>query len=659
MNNNKNITILGETSFRNEFKKFGIKEDDRRRHVYVLGKTGVGKSTLLENMVVDDINAGKGLAFLDPHGESAEKILEYIPEHRVKDVIYFNPADMEFPIAFNPLENVSDDLRHLVASSMMGVFKKIWADAWSARMQYILNNTLLALLENPGTTLLSVQKMMNNPDYRKGIVANLKDPVIKSFWVDEYAKYSQKFETEATAAIQNKEGQLTSNPLIRNILGQPTSSIDIRKAMDEKKIFIVNLSKGRIGEDSSALLGAMLITKIQLAAMSRIDVHESQRPDFYLYVDEFQNFATESFADILSEARKFRLSLIVANQYLDQLDQDNNTTVRSAIFGNVGTMIIFRVGAKDAEFLEPEFEPEYVGHDLVNLAKYHIYLKLMIDGIASRPFGARTLGPPPRPPINHKETIIRNSREIYAIPKAKVDERIAQEWVPEKKEERPRADSYERSDRPPRAFDDRGNDSRPPRRFDDRPARGGYDAPPRAPFRGNDSRPAAPRSYGSSQDDARGRLPERPRFVREDRAPDILMNKKPPTPEPRFENGSLERPALSGLEKPREVLNTPSNLNHIESNTTFVPSPTEQRVASAESPTKSKPVFIKKDYTEFKPVNEPKRASLSSLLENKSEVKKEDVRPLHKIMGEKPPVDLGKLREALGKALKKEKEGEV
>ncbi len=657
MNNNKNITILGETSFRNEFKKFGIKEDDRRRHVYVLGKTGVGKSTLLENMVVDDINAGKGLAFLDPHGESAEKILEYIPEHRVKDVIYFNPADMEFPIAFNPLENVSDDLRHLVASSMMGVFKKIWADAWSARMQYILNNTLLALLENPGTTLLSVQKMMNNPDYRKGIVANLKDPVIKSFWVDEYAKYSQKFETEATAAIQNKVGQLTSNPLIRNILGQPTSSIDIRKAMDEKKIFIVNLSKGRIGEDSSALLGAMLITKIQLAAMSRIDVHESQRPDFYLYVDEFQNFATESFADILSEARKFRLSLIVANQYLDQLDQDNNTTVRSAIFGNVGTMIIFRVGAKDAEFLEPEFEPEYVGHDLVNLAKYHIYLKLMIDGIASRPFGARTLGPPPRPPINHKETIIRNSREIYAIPKAKVDERIAQEWVPEKKEERPRTNSYEGSDggdrRPPfKPFDDRGQDR--PRRFDDRPARGGYDAPPRAPFRGNDSRPAAPRSYGAPHDDARGRLPERPRFVREDRAPDILMNKRPPTPEPRLESGSPERSKISELEKPREVLNAPSNPSHAESRANFVPSPAKPVATSAESSTKSKPVFIKKDYAEFKPVNEQKRASLSSLLENKSEVKKDDFRNTPKVLGEKPTVDLGKLREALSKALKKE-----
>lgn len=424
------ITPLGTTIFRGENKVFGIKDDDRRRHIYILGKTGVGKSTLLENMIIHDIQEGKGVAFLDPHGESAEKILKYIPEERIDDVIYFNPADTQYPIAFNPLEEVSSEFRHLVASSMMGVFKKIWADAWSARMQYILNNTLLALLEYPGTTLLGIQRMLNNAKYRKQIAENLQDPVVKSFWIDEFARYSQRFETEATAAIQNKIGQFISNPLIRNILGQSHSTIDLRKTMDSGKILIANLSKGRIGEDNSALLGAMLITKLQLAAMSRVDVPENQRKDFYLYVDEFQNFATESFASILSEARKYHLSLILANQYLDQLDEEGKHTVRSAIFGNVGTLIIFRVGAKDAEFLEAEFAPEYDANDLVNLPKFHVYIKLMIDGIASRPFAARTLPSPSPPAESFEDVIIANSRNRYAIAKEKVEKKIADEWLP-------------------------------------------------------------------------------------------------------------------------------------------------------------------------------------------------------------------------------------
>ncbi len=426
---NEHITYFGLTNFRNEKRKFGIKTDDRRRHIYVLGKTGVGKSTLLENMIIDDIRAGNGVAFLDPHGESAEKILDFIPEERLDDVIYFDPSDTKFPIAFNPLEQVSSEFRHLVASGIMGVFKKIWVDAWSARMEYILNNTLLALLEFPGTTLLGIMRMLNDPNYRKRVVENLKDPVIKSFWVNEFARYSQKFETEATAAIQNKVGQLISNPLIRNILGQPQSSIDIRKVMDEKKILIVNLSKGKIGEDNSALMGAMIITKLQLAAMSRVDVPEKERNDFYLYVDEFQNFSTDSFANILSEARKYRLCLTLANQYLDQLDETGKTTIRSAIFGNVGTMIIFRVGAEDAEFLEKEFMPEFEPQDLVNLAKYNVYAKLMIDGLASRPFSAQTLSPFVRPLVSFKKDIIENTRLKYAISKSVVEEKIASEWL--------------------------------------------------------------------------------------------------------------------------------------------------------------------------------------------------------------------------------------
>ncbi len=428
---NNLITILGETTFRNQARKFGIKIDDRRRHMYVVGKTGVGKSTLLENMIINDIRAGNGIAFLDPHGESAEKILDFIPEERINDVIYIDPSDTDYPIAFNPLDQVTTEFRHLIASGIMGVFKKIWVDAWSARMEYIMNNTLLALLEYPGTTLLGIMRMLNDANYRKTIVENLKDPVIKSFWVNEFARYSQKFETEATAAIQNKVGQFVSNPLIRNILGQPKSSLDIRKIMDEGKILIFNLSKGKMGEDNSALLGAMMITKIQLAAMSRVDVLENKRKDFYLYVDEFQNFATDSFATILSEARKYHLSLTVANQYLGQLDEKGKDTVRAAIFGNVGTISVFRVGAEDAEFLEKEFMPEFLATDMVNLTKYNMYIKLMIDGVASRPFSAITLAPHIKPDQSYKDVIIENTRSKYAVPKDQVESRIASEWLPE------------------------------------------------------------------------------------------------------------------------------------------------------------------------------------------------------------------------------------
>jgi energy-coupling factor transporter ATP-binding protein EcfA2 len=424
------ITPIGYHNYRgNSDQKFGIKLDDRRRHVYVVGKTGVGKSTLLENMAIADIEAGRGIAFLDPHGESAEKLLDFIPEERLDDVIYFDPSDMEFPIAFNPMEQVGTEFRHLVASGIMGVFKKIWVDAWSARMEYILNNTLLALLELPNSTLLGVLRMFAEPPYRKKIVDNLKDPVIKAFWQNEFARYSQKLETEALAAIQNKVGQFVSNPLIRNILGQSRSTINMREIMDTGKIFIVNLSKGKMGEDNSALLGAMIISRLQLAAMSRVDIPEDKRRDFYMYVDEFQNFATDSFASILSEARKYRLSLTLAHQYIGQLvTNDGNTKVRDAVFGNVGTIITFRVGAADGEFLEKEFMPEFLQNDLVNLSKANIYIKLMIDGVSSKPFSATTLMPHTQPLQSYKDVIIKNTREHYAVPRAIVDERIASEW---------------------------------------------------------------------------------------------------------------------------------------------------------------------------------------------------------------------------------------
>ncbi len=424
------ITPIGYHNYRgNSDQKFGIKYDDRRRHVYVVGKTGVGKSTLLENMAIADIEAGRGIAFLDPHGESAEKLLDFIPEERLDDVIYFDPSDMEYPIAFNPMEQVGTEFRHLVASGIMGVFKKIWVDAWSARMEYILNNTLLALLELPNSTLLGVLRMFAEPPYRKKIVDNLQDPVIKAFWQNEFARYSQKLETEALAAIQNKVGQFVSNPLIRNILGQSRSTINMREIMDTGKIFIVNLSKGKMGEDNSALLGAMIISRLQLAAMSRVDIPEDKRRDFYMYVDEFQNFATDSFASILSEARKYRLSLTLAHQYIGQLvTNDGNTKVRDAVFGNVGTIITFRVGAADGEFLEKEFMPEFLQNDLVNLAKANIYIKLMIDGVSSKPFSATTLPPHIQPLQSYKDIIIKNTRAHYAVPRKIVDERIASEW---------------------------------------------------------------------------------------------------------------------------------------------------------------------------------------------------------------------------------------
>jgi len=426
------ITYFGVTTFRNLRKRFGIKTDDRRRHVYVVGKTGMGKTEMLVNMAIQDIQAGRGVGFIDPHGEAAERLLDFIPSNRVNDVIYFNPADLDFPIAFNVMEKVESEHRHLVASGLMGVFKKIWPDVWSARMEYILNNCILALLEYPDSTLLGVNRMLADPDYRKKIIDRVTDPVVKSFWLQEFARYTQRYEVEATAAIQNKVGQFISNPLIRNIIGQVKSKIDMRRLMDEGKILIANISKGRIGEDNSRLLGALVVTKLQLAAMSRVDVPEEKRRDFYLYVDEFQNFATEAFCNILSEARKYRLSLTLGNQYLAQLDEmtpsGRSTMVRDAVFGNVGTIVSFRIGAEDAECMEKEFTPEFLAADFVNLGKYNVYFKLMIDGLAGRPFSAETLPPASKSAESYREKIIKVSRERYGTPRKIIEEKISK-WA--------------------------------------------------------------------------------------------------------------------------------------------------------------------------------------------------------------------------------------
>ncbi len=423
MTNPNKVVYFAETDARNSRVKFGIKQKDRSRHIYVIGKTGMGKSTLLENMAAQDIQDGNGMCFIDPHGKTAELLLEYIPKERINDVLYFAPFDMEYPISFNIMEDVGYDKRHLVVSGLMSAFKKIWKDAWSARMEYILSNTLFALLEYPDATLLSVNRMLSDKTFRKKVVENITDTAVKSFWVDEFANYTERMAAEAVPAIQNKVGQFTSNPLIRNIIGQPKSSFDLREMMDSKKIIIVNLSKGRMGESNAQLLGSLLVTKIYLAAMSRADAgpHEIDLlPDFSLFVDEFQSFANESFADILSEARKYKLNLHIAHQYVEQMPEE----VRAAVFGNVGTLVTFRVGSTDAELFEKEFAPVFTQQDIVNLGFAQIYLRLMIDGIGSKPFSARTLPPLPAPEQNSTFEAVDASRRQFSRPRAEVEELV-------------------------------------------------------------------------------------------------------------------------------------------------------------------------------------------------------------------------------------------
>jgi hypothetical protein len=420
------VTFFAKTNSRGEEMPFGIKRKDRARHMYVIGKTGMGKSTLLENMAIQDIRNGEGMAFIDPHGSTAERLLDYVPEHRIQDVLYFAPFDMDYPVAFNVMEDVGYDKRHLVVSGLLAAFRKIWVDAWSARMEYILSNTLLALLEYEGSTLLDVNRMLVNKNFRKKVVENVKDPIVKAFWVEEFATYTDRYTQEATPAIQNKVGQFTSNPLIRNIVGQAKSSFDIRDMMDRKKILIMNLSKGKVGEVNATLLGSMLVTKIYLAAMSRADVPAAtlaELPSFYFYVDEFQSFANESFADILSEARKYKLNLIIAHQYIEQMEEE----VRDAVFGNVGTTVAFRVGPFDAEVLETIFQPQFTQTDLVNLGFAQIYLTLMIDGVGSPPFSATTLAPFDLPPQTFTDQVIASSRKIYGRARTEVERALA-EW---------------------------------------------------------------------------------------------------------------------------------------------------------------------------------------------------------------------------------------
>jgi len=405
----KNVNFFAKTLYRDADMVFGIKREDRTRHMYVIGKSGVGKSTLLENMAISDMKKGEGMAFLDPHGSSVEHLLHYIPKHRINDVIYFDPSDTEFPISLNILEVTEAGHREFVASGIVSIFNKLYGHSWGPRLEYILRNTLLTLTEVPGTTLPNVIEMLTDANYRKYVLSRISDPVIIKFWNDEYGRMDPRKQIEEVSSILNKVGQFVSSPLIRRIITPSKSSIDFEQVMNEGKILLVNLSQGRLGEDNSALLGAMIITKIQLSAMRRARSPDVKWRDFFLYVDEFQNFATTSFIKILSEARKYRLGLILANQYVVQIEE----SIMAAIIGNAGTLVTFLLGSPDAQKLEKEFAEVFTYNDLTHLGRGEAVLKLAIDGLTSRPFFIKTL-PPAASSNQNKDKVIRVSREHWA-----------------------------------------------------------------------------------------------------------------------------------------------------------------------------------------------------------------------------------------------------
>lgn len=380
----KQITYLGTVNFRNDNRHFGIKAKDRLRHIYCIGKSGTGKSTLLLNMAIQDIKNGNGCCIIDPHGDVAETLLSYIPEDRINDVLYFNPADTEHPIAYNPLRHVHPKYRDLVASGLISTFKKIWKDSWGPRMEHILRFSLLTLLDYGEGTLLDVQPLLTDPEFRGIVLALISNPLILTFWNNEYAKYSPSLRSEAIAPILNKLGLFVASTALRNMVGQRSRSFHFQEIMDSGKIIIANLSKGQIGEDACKLIGSMLLTGIQLSALHRSKQPEHTRRPFFVFVDEMHSFVTLSFADMLSETRKYGLGLFLTHQYMEQLPDE----IKSAVIGNVGTIISFRIGADDAELLAKEFYPEFNEYDLIHLPRYCMYLKLCIDGTASRPFSA-------------------------------------------------------------------------------------------------------------------------------------------------------------------------------------------------------------------------------------------------------------------------------
>ncbi|MBI1175801.1 type IV secretion system DNA-binding domain-containing protein [bacterium] len=402
---------------------FGIRTDDRSRHLYVIGKTGTGKTTLLKNLIIQDIEAGRGVGILDPHGDLATELLDYIPRWRTEDVVYFAPGDRESPIAFNPLDTRSQDHKHLIASGVVSAFKNVWRESWGPRTEYILYAAIAALLDCEGSTLLGVQRLLSDERYRQWVVRQIKDPLVRTFWVREFGQYETRFMNEAVAPLQNKVGQLVMSPLLRNILGQVRSRFDARFIMDNRRIFIANLSKGRIGEDKSNLLGSLLVTHFQLAAMSRADIPEDNREDFFLVIDEFQNFATDSFASILSEARKYRLCLTLSHQYLGQLRQE----VGDAVFGNAGSMISFRIGQADASVLEREFDGVYSASQFSELGNHEVCAKILVDGERREPFQGKSLHPLG---VRHGrgDVIVRRSKQQFSRARKTVEEKI-ERWI--------------------------------------------------------------------------------------------------------------------------------------------------------------------------------------------------------------------------------------
>ncbi len=401
----------------------GLSLPDRRQHLYLIGKTGSGKTTLLRNLIVQHLAAGHGVALIDPHGDLAEELLDCIPPHRADDLVYFNPGDLDFPIGLNLIANVAPDDRHLVASGIVGAFKSIWRDSWGPRLEYILYNAIAALLDCPNTSLLGVNRMLTDADYRRRIVAKVRDPFVRAFWTDEYEQYDPRFQREAIAPIQNKLGQFLLNPVVRNILGQVRTKVNIPFMMNTGRIFIANLSKGKLGADKANLLGSLLTTQFQLGAMARVNQPENERRDFFLFLDEFHNFTTDAFTSILSEARKYRLCLALAHQYIEQVP----LPVRSAVFGNVGSLISFRVGNADAEVLQREFGKSYVMETFVGLDRFEIIARLSSDGQTREAFRAQTL-PPIEHQVGRREKLIARSREKYATSRAEVEMKI-ERWL--------------------------------------------------------------------------------------------------------------------------------------------------------------------------------------------------------------------------------------
>ena len=405
----EDLSPIAATNFRGHNTMFGVPRSDRGRHLYIIGQTGTGKSGMLELLTISDIYSPYGFAVIDPHGDYAQAILRRIPPERAADVVYFNPADTDFPMGFNPLEVYDTKLKTHTCSELIGVIKRIFENSWGPRLEYILRYSILALLDYPDATMLDITRILTDKKFRVEVLKYVNDPVVRNFWTIEFASWNDKFMTEAVAPILNKVGAFTANPLVRNIIGQPKSSFNIRRIMDEHKILIVNLSRGLVGEDNAALLGALLVTKVQMAAMSRADIAGEQRTPFYLYVDEFQNFATDSFATILSEARKYGLNLTVANQYTAQMMQE----VKDAVFGNVGSIISFRTSADDARTMLKYFEPKFEEHDLVHMNNRHFAISMTIGGEKVPGFSAISLNLPPFG-ADYSPQIIAHSRAQYA-----------------------------------------------------------------------------------------------------------------------------------------------------------------------------------------------------------------------------------------------------